>query len=309
MSSGERLSIGIVTCSYAGDLQPAQVLCESIDRFVPDDFRHLLVVPKSDLKLFAGLTGARREVVVAETVQPSFLRTVPMPGPKWRERLHLPRREVLFSMRGLPIRGWLVQQLRKLAIAHDAPWDVIVHVDSDNVFFRPLTYDRLVQEGAVRLYRNPGHADMLPHNRWHRAAAGLLGLPEQNYFGADYINPLVVWRRDVTQGLARRIEEACGSDWMVTLSRTPHFAEYILYGVYADHVLGGDAGHFRTAESLSFSRWVGSFEGQADEEAFVRQMEDHHVLCNLQSTIGMTLKQREVIFDRLVTLASETAGS
>ena len=297
-------TVGILTCSYRGDLEPCQVLCRSIDRFAPQ-MEHLLVVPRHDVPLFAPLASSRRRVIAAEDVQPNWLINLPMPGPKWRKRLFLPRREVLLSLKSPPVRGWIAQQLRKLIIVRDAPWDVVLHVDSDNVFFRPLTYGHLVRDdGRVRLFQNPGASDMDPHRKWHQSAARLLGLPPTSYFGADYIDPFAIWQKKIVVGLTERISQATGLDWLVALARTPHFAEYILYGVFADHVMTEDPGHFPTAQSLGFARWEGSFSGAGDEADFLGKMRPFHVACNLQSTIGMTTVHRETMLATLIELGA-----
>jgi hypothetical protein len=298
-------TVGILTCSYRGDFEPCLVLCRSVDRFAPE-IEHWLVVPRADVALFAPLASSRRRVIAAEDVQPSWLINLPMPGPKWRKRLFLPRREVLLSLKSLPVRGWIAQQLRKLIVVHDAPFDIVLLVDSDNVFFRPLTLAHLVRDdGKIRFFRNPGASDVDTHHKWHQSAARLLGLPPTNYFGADYIDPFIVWQPKLVAALAKRISETTGADWLVALARTPHFAEYILYGVFADHVFEGDPGHYPTSQSLGFARWLESFSGEEDERQFLAAMRPHHVACNLQSTLGMTTEHRERMLAQLIELGRE----
>lgn len=302
----QSLTAGLLTCSYRGDLEVCRTLCRTVDRFTPEWLEHLLIVPRADYALFAPLAGPRRRVIIAESLQPWWLRGLPMPGPKWRKRLFLPRREVLLSLKSLPVRGWIAQQLRKLILAAEAPWDIVLHVDSDGFFIRPLTREHLVQGGKVRLFQNPGGGYLPTHFRWHASAARLIGLPHTDYFGADYIDPFIVWRADVARGLKARIEETTGMDWVTALARTPHFAEYILYGVYADHVLG-EAGHFRTNESLAFARWTGDFTGEADIAAFTGELEPHHVVCNVQSTVSLDRETRERLVEALIAKAASTA--
>jgi len=296
-------SIGILTCSYRGDAEACRLLCRTIDRFAPW-VEHRLIVPRKDLPLFLPLRGPRREVIAQEELQPGWLMQMPMPPPRWRRLLHLPRREMFLSLRGLPVRGWILQQMLKIAAVRDAAWDVVLHVDSDCVFFRELTREHLVQDGRVRFYRSPGAADMEPHRTWHRAAATLLGLPPQDYFGADYIDSFVVWQKTIVRGLTDRIESVSGRDWWTTLSRTLHFAEYILYGVYADRVMTEDPGHFATARSLGLSRWSEGFSDAAAETAFLASMGADQVACNIQSTLGLSAADRERLLGDLIAYAA-----
>ena len=86
--------------------------------------------------------------------------------------------------RGRPVRGWLVQQLIKLAVAEVMTQDVLVHADSDVVLLRPFLADSVADDaGRVRLYRLPGAIDeRLPnHIRWHRSAEKLVGIEHAGF--------------------------------------------------------------------------------------------------------------------------------
>jgi hypothetical protein len=88
------------------------------------------------------------------------------------------------------MRGWLVQQLAKLAIAFVAQEDTLVHADSDIVLIRPLREESLTDgDGAVRLYRIPGAIDdRLPnHVPWPRNAEQHLGSPSKLLPLPDYV--------------------------------------------------------------------------------------------------------------------------
>lgn len=69
------------------------------------------------------------------------------------------------------------------------------------------------------------------------------------------------WSGRSEQSFRRFRAGAGGADWRITLARTPHFAEYILYGIFVEHVLALEkAGHVADGESLSLTRWQGEFE-------------------------------------------------
>lgn len=299
------LSASLVTCSFSGDLDVCRMLCDSVDRFVPETIAHRLYVPAQDMPLFAGLATRRRTIATQESLLPRWFWKLPLPPQPWRARLGLPRRNVYLTPWSLPVRGWIAQQIMKLAATEAAESDIVVHVDSDNAFIRPFARESLVRDGRVRLYRNPAMVDLPSHRLWHAAAGRLLGLPPSDFYGAEYIDQLVVWRRSVLLRLLARITQTTGLDWRVALARTPHFAEYILYGVFADRALGLDAaGLFGDPNSLCLSRWSDAFAGAADEESFIAAIRPEHAACLIQSTIDMPPDARRALFARATAFAA-----
>ena len=128
------------------------------------------MVDRGDLPLFRPLQNARTTVVAKEEVLPLWVRRLDT------LRIGL-RSNVWFQARGLPIRGWLVQQLVKLAVAEEVRADILVHADSDVVLLRTFSVSSIVDDdGRVRLYARPDYIDeALPnHVRWHRSAERLL---------------------------------------------------------------------------------------------------------------------------------------
>ncbi|MCC2095799.1 MAG: hypothetical protein KDJ29_02855 [Hyphomicrobiales bacterium] len=305
--------VNLITCSFSGDLELCRLLCESIDEFVPASIAHTLYVPEADAPLFAAFANSRREIRSQESLLPSWFWKLPMPGPVWRKRLHLPRRNVYVTPYSLPVRGWIAQQIMKIAATVHSPSDVVVHIDSDNAFIRPMDLDRLIHGDSVRLYRNPQKVDEATHRTWHAAAGRLLGLSPSDFYGAEYIDQLVVWKRPVLLEMTQRIETVAGAPWPIALARTSQFAEYILYGVFADKVMGLDkAGLHADDRSLCLSRWDCAIESEQDAAAFIDDIGSGHVACLIQSTIAMSLQARRNLFERAKSRAAaqdRTVGS
>ena len=119
------------------------------------------------------------------------------------------------SLATRPVRGWLVQQLVKLAAASVSTEDVLVHVDSDIVFVRP--FDSLAHaRGAVPLFHvaDAINHELPTHVRWHRTAERLLDVAPAPFPAPDFVGPLIFWRRERLSPLGahrapRRIELAC----------------------------------------------------------------------------------------------------
>lgn len=104
-----------------------------------------------------------------------------------------------------PLRGWIIQQLLKLAVAEQMPERIAVLADSDLVFIRPVTADTFAPGGRARLYRvDDGIGDSLPrHLKWHAVAHELLGLPPVVPPPLpDYVSSFNTWDRDVVKRMA-----------------------------------------------------------------------------------------------------------
>lgn len=294
----------LLTLSFAGDFPACRLLCETVDRFVAPEVPHWLVVPKGDLALFGMLANARRQVLPEEAMLPPWLHKLPMPGPQWRRRLHLPRRNLYVSWRVPTVRGWIAQQMMKLSAAAQAPTDVVLHIDSDAALVRPLGLADMTRGGRVRLLRRPGAGDTLMHRPWHRAAALLLGIEPVDYGGADYIDNLVTWRRPVVRALLERIEAVGGRSAAATLARTPAFSEYVLYGTFCDRVLGLDAArHYADPESLCETLW-----SAADGPAAGLAVTPGRFAIGIQSTIPISAAERRQFVDRAIAQAAGRAS-
>jgi len=302
------MDMSLITVSYRGDFALARELCASVDRFVAPDIEHVLVVPKSDASLFAPLARMHRRLVLVEEVLPrDFIRAFPSftvkLGPLFERRL----REMWLTPRG-PVRGWIIQQIVKLSSDRATTRDVILFADSDLEFVRPLTKKRLARGDAVRLYRRPGETkESVRHRSWHRAAAHLLGLPTSDYFGADYIGNLISWRRDTLKSLQARITKVHGAPWQNVLAGTRTFSEYILYGVFADHVPGPEGEHFPDMDDWTHASWHYEIPGGCDLERFVAEFGAQHLAVLIQSTTGLSVDERRQVIARMINQLKRVA--
>jgi hypothetical protein len=216
----------VVTPTYAPDLDLFSDLHDSVLRCFPVDVRHMAIVNDSDFELFRRFEGPRCVVVGVRDVLPRSVRALPF-GKLWVNlRRPMP-----------PLRGWIVQQLVKLAVADRVQERVVVMADSDIVFIRPVTVETFAPGGRVRLYKkDDGIDDSLPrHLRWHAVARELLGLqPGPTPPLPDYVSSLNIWDREVTRKMLRRIEDITGKRWLEAVGSELHFSEWTLYGLFAD---------------------------------------------------------------------------
>jgi hypothetical protein len=287
----------LITCSFHGDLDLCRLLCESIDRHTGEDFEHRLYVPKRDRALFADLATPRRRIETQESLLPRWLIKAPLPGPTWRARLRLPRRNVYLSPFHGVVRGWIAQQMMKIAATLQAPSEIVAHIDSDAALVQPLRLEHLIENGKARLYAGPVVQGLETHALWAKAGADLLGLPPGDYNRADYIDSVVVWRQSVVEAMTARIADVTGRSWRRALAATPHFSEYMLYGLFAEHGAGlAAAGLSKDARSLCLTRWAGALDEPGAQAAFLCTARADQILCCVQSTIPTPLDSRIRIY-------------
>jgi hypothetical protein len=241
---GAMTSMTVITKSYAPDYELCADLARSLLRW-SENVQHQIIVPASDLKLFGQLASPRTAIrAEAELLPGSFVRS--------------PVGNVTINLRRPwpPVRGWIVQQLVKLAAAAESTDDVVVIVDSDTEFVRPFDASTFVTDGAVRFYRLPeGVDETLPrHMIWHRVARALLGLPEAAQPPLpDYIASLIAWDPDLVRAMLDRVEQVAGRRWVDIVAAQLHFSECILYGVFAEQQPGQQAR--ATDRSLCHAYW------------------------------------------------------
>ncbi|PWK65345.1 DUF6492 family protein [Aminobacter sp. AP02] len=274
----------LVTASYAADFERCRLLCETVDCHVSGASHHYLLVEHRDVALFRQLEGSRRTVIDERELLPSWLRDMPDPTSLFRRRIWL-------SFKAPPLRGWHVQQLRRMAIAERIEQETLVYVDSDVAFLRPFHCARFWRDGKLRLFRRddallaPGHDN---HRVWSANGAAVLGIAAPEVSPHDYISTLIAWRRSSTRDMLAHIEEISGRHWVEAVCARRKFSECMIYGRFVDEVAAG-AGHYHGSEEFCRVHWTGKALSDAQFEAFVADMSPEQVAIGMQSFIGTDL--------------------
>jgi Family of unknown function (DUF6492) len=273
-------SVAFVTKTFTPDLERCLLLCRSIELLAPGT-RHWIIVDSRDRAAFAGLENARTKVVTTEELLPRRVRRLEVFGVD---------KNIWLGMRTVPMRGWLVQQLAKLAITSVAQEDVLIHADSDVALIRPFREEALTDEnGSLRLFRIPAAIDEgLPgHVRWHRTAERLLDIRPRPLPLPDYIGGLIPWRREVAVALLERIEARSGRDWMRTLASARHISEYILYGRFVEDALAQSNGPPGSSLSLCRCYWGSEALTNRELERFIGEASPQEVAVMISAKAGM----------------------
>lgn len=276
-----KFDFGIITPSYAPDFERCQLLCRSIEQFISPSVTHYIIVDQRDLPLFNQLKGPTTEIITKESILPWWIKNFPFVKNGW------------LSLKTLPIRGWLLQQIVKIAVAQLINEDVAVFVDSDVVIVRPFNFQSLIRNGQVRLYDEPNgnFAHMKMHVKWHQSTSNLLGLPPIKMPAPDYIDHIITWRRDNVLKLCQHLESVSGRGWIETLGSSWHLSEYILYGTFIDHVLKDQSGHYCDAQKLCHDYWSPQPMSDKQLQNFMVAIQPEHVAVMISAKAGMSTQE------------------
>ncbi|HET6413602.1 MAG TPA: DUF6492 family protein [Anaeromyxobacter sp.] len=269
----------IVTPSFRFDLERCELLAEGVARFAAKEFRQVVIVPRMELGLFRDRVGRFGATVLPEEeLLPSWLLRLPF-SRKWQ-----------LSPRGWPVRGWIRQQVMKIAFACHSTADALLFADSDTCIVRPVDGSLLFRPGGrVRLIADPADGNVPTHHAWYQGAGRLLGLPPEDYSGFGFIGNLVPWVPDVARSMVWRLQEVNGVDWRWLLLHQRTLSEYVLYGVFVQKVLGFDAArHLPEAHKQVLETWT----DQLSDEGLVRffsTIGPQHVAVHVQSKVRYSL--------------------
>jgi hypothetical protein len=282
-------SITVITKSFAPDFE----LCVALNRSVldnsPDTVQHHIIVPRSDLKLFGLLAGKRTHIRCEADLLPLTFVRVPFTNITVNLGRPFP-----------PVRGWIQQQVVKLAAVAALEDDLALVVDSDVEFVRPFT-EMFVRDGKVRFFRNPNQIDKrLPrHMTWHQVARALLGLAAAEPPFPDYIASPIAWEPTIVRRMLARVTATTGRPWPTAIAGQLDFSDCVLYGVFVDGVSGAAANSFASDDSLSLIYWKSIPLNLDSATQFVQGLRPTDVAACIQSKSRTPLPIREAAFAAL----------
>ena len=282
--------LAVVTKSYAPDFELCAALNRSVLENSPDAIRHHIIVPRQDLKLFRQLSGSRTHIRCDADFLPRTF--VPVPFSNIMVNLSLP-----FP----PVRGWILQQVIKLAAIAASEDDAVLVVDSDAVFVRPFTAEMFVQGGTVRFFCKPNEIgkELPRHMTWHRVARQLLELPPAEPPYPDYISSPLAWDPVLVRRMLARVEATTGCPWATAIAGQLDFSECVLYGVFVDGVMGAPANSFVSENSLCLVYWENTPLDPDSAENFIRRIRPADIAVVIQSKSRTPPAVREAIFAAL----------
>ena len=258
-------AMALITPSYAPDFERCKLLTESVERCLVGNYRHYIVVDQRDVALFKQLTSAKITLLVVEDIIPAWIFRAPGIKKWW------------ISLRTLPIRNWILQQLVKMSIFDAISEDIAVFCDSDNTFIRPFDMGACLLEGdkLALLKVELAYDDIY---RWIASGKTILGIEGTEVKPVTYVSNMISWHRSNVMAMRDRIEQVHGTHWIRAVCQHRTISEYMIYGIFVEYVLGLEAAnHFIFNTELIKPSWSKSLVTQTDVDSFFGELKESHV--------------------------------
>lgn len=284
--NNSKLSFALVTPSYVRDFNVCRLLTESVERHVSADIKHYLIVPREDYPLFKELESERTVIKFQE----DFL-------PRWILPFRIATNWYI-SLRSLPIRGWIRQQLVKLAIGEMLPEDTFLIVDSDTFFVKPFSPHDFIRNGKVSFYCEPLENKLEMQANWQISSAKMLGISDFSSTSDIYVAPFIFWNKRVLQQMFERMTQVNRKSWQQVLCKPLRISEYTLYGVFVDSILGVEnAGHFRDETKYTLDYYLESPMVKAEIEELKSRMKPEHYAVSISSKSNTDISLVRSVFN------------
>lgn len=247
--------------------------------FLESPVTHYIVVDAQDYSLFKQLESPHTQILLKEDILPWWLKKIPYVN-----------KNLWLSFRGKLVRGWIVQQIIKIGMAYQAKEDILVFADSDVAFCRKFDFQSLVKEDDIRFYKKQAciSADMEQgHYKWYKTASSLLDVPMVDFPAPDYINQLLVWRRDNAVKLCQHLEKLHQKSWIEVLSNSWDLSEYVLYGTFVDSILKDSSGHYFESSDICQNYYSEKALSDAEIEQFFKILPEDKVAVMLSAKANM----------------------
>lgn len=285
----KNFEFGIITPSYAPDFERCRLLAWSVAQFISPSVKHYIIVPSRDLPLFRQIQTASTEIITVESVLPWWIKRLPLLKSGW------------LSFKNVFIRGWILQQVIKLAAAEYLNEDVFVFVDSDVTFIRPFHLQNFIRDSQVRLFRVSSQvAPQTPIGlEWHQTANRLLAVSGNTPPVPGYVGQIVTWRRDNLIKMYEHIQNVSGRGWIEAVSSSQNLSEYILYGVFVDQVLQNSSGHYEDSQRICAEYW--SNESMSDEQLqkFFLEIEPQDIAVMISAKAGIPVDRYQNLIENI----------
>jgi hypothetical protein len=244
-------SFAIVTPTFWRDLARCELLVESLDQCAPD-MPHYLIVDRRDRSTFAHLERGKHKIIDSEELLGNRFWRIPGNSGLW------------LSLKTPPVRGWILQQIKKIAAIEVIPQQTLMFCDSDTALFRRFHRSNFLVDGKIGLLDvNWDNEDV---RRWTATARRLLGLPHHEGGYHNHVGYIICWNRETIEAMQQRIEKSTGTHWQLALARTATFSEYMLYGIFVRELLGyGATNHAPSDVPLVKGLWGSINEDQIDD--------------------------------------------
>lgn len=268
----------LVTPTYAPDFSRCEAMLKSSARYVSGVNQHLILIDEPDWALFKPLESANVKLACKSEYLPTAISRIPFQKRWWLTRC------------SLPVRGWILQQIVKLAVAAQSRADSVSFIDSDVLFVKPFHLDRLWHEGQLRLFRDvrgPKQYRNIRYRNWYSFACNALDLGKPEHQHSAFISQLASMRPELVRRLFTKLETSFQRPWYQILLNRLDFSEYTLYGLFAESLGEERSGHYFTQSELCHSSWFYDIHTEKDIQSFVAKRSKDQCAIHLQSNLGL----------------------
>lgn len=221
----------IVTQSYRDDFDACKLLCESIDRFAPG-YDHFIFVNDEDYDLFvAALQYGSHRIFKKSVLLPRYILKTP---------IHFRGHTFWITPCTIPVRGWIIQQICKLAVFEILPekYQAVLHFDSELVLVRPLTPEAYRDGEHYHLHKRHVDDSYPTQKDFVHAAAKLLNLTKEEIASLRNTGymclPFCCVRANNDALLQQLSKKDIFGDWKRVLCNTYRFSEFYLYSIFTE---------------------------------------------------------------------------
>jgi Family of unknown function (DUF6492) len=268
----------LITPSYPPDFERCRLLCQSVKKYIDPAINHYIIVEKRDLDLFRQLERQNTKILIVESFIPWWVRRIPLVQKSW------------VSLKTIPVRNWIMQQIVKIAVAKEIDEEISVMVDSDVAFIRPFDSQHIIRDEKIRLFcdRQGNEIQRQWHDKWHKSANRLLGLPDVDPAIPDYIGHVISWKRQHVMEMCQHIEKVSGKPWMETLFNCWHLSEFVLYGIFVEKILQDKSSHYFESENLCHDYWFTESLSEEQLKQFFQGIRPEQVAIMISAKSGMS---------------------
>lgn len=236
------------TQSYRGDFEECKLLCESLDRFAPG-VEHFIFVNDEDWDMFQALSYGQHILKKKSKCIPWFFFRFPF---KLRDHYFW------LSPFTFPMRGWIYQQVCKLAVFDviGDDYDFVINLDSEAILIKPFDLSSICRDGKFKLFRDT-NTQWDTHQGLYTDAIQKFfkgTFPQKELDKYQYMDIATVFDRRNLQSMLSEIKSNSPyGSWKLWMANTLKFSEFFTYGNYVVHKLNG-GNHYLTEESTV--RWI-----------------------------------------------------
>lgn len=265
------MKYAFTTQSYKGDFEECKLLCESIDRFAPD-IDHFIFVNDEDWKLFHSLSYGRHILHKKSECIPFYF---------FRFPFKLKDHNFWISPFTFPMRGWIYQQVCKLAVFDviGDSYDFVINCDSEAILIKPFKLESVFKNDRFKLFRNT-HTEWDTHQPLYTDAIQKFfknSMPQKELDKYQYMDIATIFvRENLQEMLAEMQKNSPYWNWKLWLANTIKFSEFFTYGNYVvhkqklkNHFLTEDSGvHWIKYESHIDKNTMDSIMDELDKDPY-----------------------------------------